>query len=267
MLKSISPISKMFETGGSTPVLVLCDDIEEYVCKFGARHNLFNEYFAAEIGKIFSLPIPDYQIVKILDEHLHSGLLKRDFIYPCFGSKYLQYAKEVDSFFITWSGNNYELKKILNKEDLLMIGLFDLWLCNEDRNHNNSNLLLVPKDDGYKLYAIDHVMIFNTNAATLERGLVPLTYEESILGTEYLKILFKDNKKLKECVNSIIDKFYFCVENCFKAIPDILKKTPKEWEIDIKEKESLIKMLFDENWIKACVTEFKTHISLNISKL
>lgn len=154
-LNTISTFEKKLKSRGSSPIVYLCEDINYYACKYGKPNNLFNEYLAASFCKIWEIPVPDFSFVNVADEHIPQGHPKSDFSYPCFGSFYLEHAMEVSDFLNTWEGKNYEIDKIFNKTDLLKIGLFDLWLSNEDRNHNNANLLINPTSDGYQIVAID----------------------------------------------------------------------------------------------------------------
>ena len=138
----------------------MCADLNDYVCKYATgvpTRTLYNEFIAAEFLEHWGLNKPDHRIVNINEEHILEGVKStriqvRYFTRPCFGSKHELYAKEIDPSFPNLDINRKILNAIENKFDLLKIGLFDLWLANEDRNHNNYNLLLNPTDSGYCFY-------------------------------------------------------------------------------------------------------------------
>lgn len=166
---------------------------------------------------------------------------------------------DAGEFLNTWEGKNYELDKIINKSDLLKIGLFDIWLSNEDRNHNNYNLLINPTQEGYQIVAIDHVTIFNTNS--LNYRLEQITEDESIMNTKFCNLMFKRGPKLTETLSGLEENFYLCTKECAKNFSKILSEIPIGWRIDISEREKLIrKNLFDDAWTKKTISYFRTVI-------
>lgn len=243
----------------------MCNDLNYYACKYGKPNNLFNEYLAASFCKIWGIPVPDFSFVKVEDGHIPEGYPKADFSYPCFGSFYLEYALDANEFLNTWKGKNNEIEKIFNKADLLKIGLFDLWLSNEDRNHNNHNLLINPTVEGYQIVAIDHVTIFNTNS--LNYKLEQLTENESIIDTVFCNMLFKRGVKLNEMLTELEENFYLCVKECSEKFTKILKEVPNEWNIDVVEREKRIReSLFDEVWSRQTMSYFRTVLESSLDK-
>src|SRR5690606_8064586 len=141
-------------------------------------------YIASCFLPLWNINTPPISFITVAEEHIPDSdrniLQPRFFKKHCFGSQYLQHAKEMDHTFTTLKGSPYDLRKIANKSDFLKIGLFDIWMCNEDRNHNNFNLLIYPEPDGKsRFYAIDHTACFNTG--NLHREIAPLTQDDSIL--------------------------------------------------------------------------------------
>lgn len=255
-LYSISAIEKILNSSGSRPVIVLCNDFNYYACKYGKINDLLNEYLGASFCQLWGIKIPDFYFVNVKPDHVPFGLSKKSFETTCYGCFYLEYAKDVNEYLTTWKTNSYELNKITQKEDLLKIGLFDLWLSNEDRNHNNANLLINPDEKGYNIVAIDHVNIFNSS--TLKYGLCQLSEDESIISTDYVKMLFKRGDKLNELTNSLEKSFYVCVRKCLKNLPIILKNIPEDWNINIEELERLIKnQLFSKDWQSQTIQSFR----------
>lgn len=238
-LYSISAIEKILPSAGSKPVVVLCNDLSFYVAKYGRPHDLFNELIGASFARIWEIPVPDSALLHIKQDHVPAGLPQRPFSIPCYGSTYLEYAEDVNDFLITWKSNFYELNKIVNAEDLLKIGLFDIWLSNEDRNHNNTNLLIQPLDNGYQFVAIDHVNLFNSNC--LEQGISQLNEYESLISTDFVRMFFRRGQKLSAIADGLVENFYIYTRKCLRDLPKILKQVPTEWNIDLVSKENLIK--------------------------
>lgn len=264
-VKTISTFEKKLATKGSSPIVFWCDDFHYYACKYGKPNHLFNEYLAASFCKIWKIPVPDFALVTVKEEHIPEGYAKADFSYPCFGSYYLEHAWDSGEFLNTWEGKNYDLEKISNPIDLLKIALFDLWLSNEDRNHNNNNLLINPHDEGFEIVAIDHVTIFNTNSLNFK--LEQLTENESIMNTKLCNMLFKRGVKLTETLKDLEKNFYLCTKGCSKNFSKILNEMPREWGIDFAEREKLIsENLFADTWIKETMSYFRTVLESSLDK-
>ncbi|WP_276980139.1 HipA family kinase [Flavobacterium filum] len=264
-IKTISTFEKKLTTKGSSPIVFWCDDFHYYACKYGKPNNLFNEYLAASFCKIWKIPVPDFSLVTVKEEHIPEGYPKGDFSYPCFGSFYLEHAWESGEFLNTWESKNYDLEKICNPNDLLKVGLFDLWLCNEDRNHNNNNLLINPTKEGFQIVAIDHVAIFNSNSFDFK--LTQLTEDEVITNTKFCNLLFKRGAKLNESLEDLEKNFYLCIKGCSKNLSKILSEIPSEWGIDVVEREKRIREnLFDETWIKQTISYFRTVLESSLDK-
>ena len=246
---------------------VLCDDVNEYVCKYSRNNpasSLFNEYLAAEFLKIWELKVPDFRLVNINQQHIPEQIISttvqpRFFQMPVFGSKYIDYAKEIDSSIIAIENDKQIIRKIANKQDLLSIALFDLWMGNEDRSHNNYNLLLSTNPE-FLFMPIDHERCFNGNSVTLERGMVLLTEDETLLNTELCSLILKDYKGLSALVEEIATKYYLWVSDCEKSLENIINSMPDQWGIAKDDKIALLKFaLFQQDWINECSITFKNY--------
>lgn len=266
--QSIQEIEKIFETGGSLPVLVTCNDLEDWVCKYDRNSVslLVNEWIGSRFLQLWEVPTPDISLVSISEGHipaeLRPPLQPAFFNKHCFGSSYLPYAKEMDYFFTTFKDDRYQLDKIGNRQDFLKIGLFDIWLSNEDRNHNNFNLLLNPEKSGYKFYAIDHGASFNT--ASLHHGIYGINEHESILTTEVANILFSRGQRLIHMVNKLEEDFYICAERCRKALPDILDELPESWAVNKTEVQTSLDEIFQEQWLAQTKNLFRQFVQVGI---
>jgi len=237
------------------------------VCKY-TRHpgspanRLLQEYLGSCLANYWGLKIPEFGFVNIKPDHAgnHSELQPIFFQAPCFGSLYNREYKEVDKFMDMMV--KADKKKFANRHDFLKIALFDIWTSNEDRNHNNFNLLIHSTDTGYYFIPIDHEMIFNTG--NLDKGLCLITDSESIISTPITKKLFT-RKELtdQKYLESIKKEYYLCTSNCKKKLNGILQEIPDEWLINKPViKQSLLDNLFQKKWIEDCFKEFLCFIQL-----
>lgn len=168
--------------------------------------------------------------------------------------------KEIDLSFIPSFREKSFRDRIQQKSDFLKIALFDIWLCNEDRNYNNTNLLLhFAPENIYFFYAIDHVNIFNSSS--LNYGLATLTEDDTLLKTELAKLLFGKAKKLTLIVDKLIENFYLCTKECEDNLDVILDLLPVSWAIDkVDMKAKMLQYLFTNEWKKQCEDIFRTYV-------
>jgi len=271
-LESIKPIiaSDVFQTTGNMPLLVLCSDLNEYVTKYNKNRppstQLFNEFICASFLDIWSSKVPETAFIKIKREHITKELSMPFtwFKSTCFGSKRYRYYKEVDQFFIDSSVPI--VKSNFNQDDFLKIGLFDIWIANEDRNPENTNLLyFIDENGGYQFVPIDHGAAFNSN--NLNKGLVPITEQETLLFKPLInKICKKRSLKDENYLKEIEEEFYFCIRNCEKEFPEILTRIPSDWKIDTAKISDLFeKTLFADSWIDTTFRTFLTFIDISLN--
>jgi hypothetical protein len=272
LLESIKPIlaDDVFQTTGNMPLLVLCSDLNEYVTKYNRNRppstQLLNEFICASFLEIWNLRVPESAFIKIKQEHITKelGIPFGWFKSTCFGSKRYKHYKEVDQFFIDSSVPI--IKNNFNQDDFLKIGLFDIWVANEDRNPGNTNLLYFIDEDGrYQFVPIDHGAVFNSN--NLNKGLVPITEQETLIFKPLIhKICKKRSLKDENYLTEIEEEFYFCVRSCKDEFPEILKKIPPDWKIDIVKIHDLFeKYLFSDSWIDISFRTFLTFIGISLN--
>ncbi len=270
-LQTIEEIHRIFPTSGSSPILVTCDDFRDWVCKYDkSPMNLFNELLATKFAEIWGIKTPEIALIKVKKEHVPQDKFPKIpthlFNKDCFGSLYLESSKEIDYSIISLFKEQSFRDKLGDKEDFLKIALFDIWMANEDRNHNNFNLLLYASPDKMNFfYAIDHVNIFNSSF--LNYGITDITEEESIIKTDLAKILFGKNKQLTQIVNNLIESFYLCSVECYNQLDEILDLIPDSWDIDRdKTKNKIVQNLFTEEWNQICETKFREFVQSFIIK-
>ena len=267
-INSISPISKIYDSKGSKPVLIECDDLEHYVCKYNTvngstANKLYSEYIGACFLKYWELPVPDFAFVNILEEHITDN----DVIQPaffrtiCFGSKFSRNYKEADKFLSSINGRQKSL--FPHKYNFLKIALFDIWISNEDRRHDNYNLMLDVENDN-NFIPIDHETIFNTGL--LSSGLEYISPDESIIDTPFANALYTRKELVNKNIIDLIQKeYYICIEKCITNIDTILNEVPNDWLVNIENEKELLKAeLFKKEWIDGAFNEFKQFLQLSI---
>jgi len=266
IVKSISSPEKVFETSGSQPILILGDDLNYYVCKYNRwggteAKKLFNEFIAGCFAQEWNLAIPRFCFERVDPSHVENiPLIQPSFFNSlCFGSLFNKKFSEIDEFYSEIT--SADKRKYVKKFDFLKIALFDIWLANEDRNFNNYNLL-IDIDNGNRFVPIDHDAIFNTG--NLDKGLVLLSENETLINTNLAKKLFNRNELLnKEFLENFRNEYYICVDKCEKNVDNFLKLIPEDWKININEKQNLIKrQLFKKEWTDDCIYYFLKLIQL-----
>ncbi len=266
-LYSIQTSNRLFETGGSRPVLLTCNDMNDYVCKYntgiGPALRLMCEYIGASYLKLWGLNVPDFALVSVNRDHIPSEYNINGYYFDttCFGLKFFRDFVDVSDF--TANISHQQRKAFPNRNDLLYIALFDIWLANEDRNPNNYNLL-IDIENQRNFIPIDHETLLNSR--TLNQPLVELTYEDSIISSPLFLNLFGSGDFKKPLIEELREGFYNNVKNCRKKTANILKKIPIDWNIDKKELENkLISELFVKNWLDSSFNLFLEFLQRNLN--
>ncbi|APC84250.1 HipA family kinase [Clostridium botulinum] len=175
----VETVLESMSAGVTRPVLVLGDDLNEYILKNEKIDNegnltkydcmFVNELLAYQIGVYLDVPMPE-AVIAIVDNELVNEDPTLRFAYRFEKGKYfatekLRYVenniKENCKELIrmgkpymkkTW---NKFFKEISNREDIAKILAFDILIANFDRYNNEGNIL-VDRTEIRKIYAIDH---------------------------------------------------------------------------------------------------------------
>ena len=235
-LHSIKNIHKYFGTTGSKPVAVLCDNSNIYVCKYDRRRGddpRLNEYLGACLLRCCGIPTPDIAWVRIDTAHNPNKNAVEDFFLSdiCFGSLYLPNTSDFHE--IIEDRSITDLKNI-NRIDLLQISLFDLWVSHQDRTQENCNLLVGAYENEAKerIIAIDNASIFNFEFGE-HQSLQPLRYEQSMLSSTQLKILYREDKVVFSDAKIAIEIWQNGIHNCIKTVDNILKQIEVVLDTDV----------------------------------
>lgn len=264
ILNTIHKPDKVYPTAGN-PMLVTCEDLQYWVCKHSRDSSkLLNELLGSSFATVWHLNTPEISLINVKKSHIPMGIQGINFDKPCFGSKYIESSKEIDDSILVMFEDASFRNKIVNKNDFLMIALFDIWLSNEDRNHNNSNLLIDFSIQNEVFFtAFDHDAIFNSNS--LHRGVYQINDFESLINTQLANILFKNGRSLVKVVDNLVKKFYLCAKACEDNIADIIMLIPLEWGVNKQSLEDQLRNnLFTAEWLKDCENNFRTLIQENI---
>jgi hypothetical protein len=244
------------------PVLVHASDMEYYYCKYNRlttrAYRLYKEFLIAAFLPYWSFNAAPVNSIQVKDEHISAelGINRNHFAYPCFGLQKVPHSTELDKHNIAL------LTKRLSpgfKDDFLRLSFFDIWAANEDRSHNNYNILLSGSQNGYRLYPIDHEACFNHSDNP--NRLIPITYEESLIYSEAFARLFHPAGQVYNTLAGLRGKSYLCKQACRADIDVILAAIPSQWKIDIQsEKKALAGFLFSDEWFDAAWETFETYI-------
>ncbi|MGE0021043.1 MAG: HipA family kinase [Draconibacterium sp.] len=270
IVNSIARPTRVFDTSGNQPALILCDDFEFYVCKYNRMpgseaKKLFHELIAGHFAQLWNLNVPEFSLVNVNPEHIvgHETLQPVFFQTLSFGSKYNQNLVEVDEFYGALSA--IQKRKFDSKFDFLKIALFDIWMANDDRSFNNYNLL-IDSANGNRFTPIDHDAIFNTG--NLDKGLYLLSENETLIDTEIATRLFNARElRSEEFLKNIENEYYFCIENCKENLDTILQDIPDNWNINIEKYKTLLTAnSFNDMWITDVFKHFSELIQLKFLK-
>lgn len=264
LLNTIHEPEKIYATAGN-PMLVMCDNFQNYVCKHSMHSSkLVNEIVGSFFATCWDLRTPETCLINVQKEHIPKNLQGINFNKPCFGSKYIASSKEIDSTTLAMFDDITFRRKIANRNDYLMIALFDIWLSNEDRNHNNSNLLLDFSEPGLVYFTVfDHDSIFNTNS--LHLGIYQINDFDSLIYAELANKLFSRGQSLVNVVDNLVEKFYICVKLCKNNIDELMTLIPPQWDINVSDyKYQLTNNLFKQDWLVDCENNFRTLVQANI---
>ncbi len=270
-LNSISQIEKKYETNGSKPFLILADDLEYYVCKYPRNpgdNKLINEFLGQRFAMEWGIKVPEVVNIHVLREHIPENMLGDGLNYlnlekSIIGFKLIPDSTELMDNFSSGIDKN-DLKKY-DKEAFLNIALFDCWLSNDDRNHNNTNILVEYYNQHFSPIAIDHEAIFNTGF--LAQPIYEQSYEDSLLYTAlYHRLLPKSEKSFK-LIQNICASLQNKVEKCYNNLEGIIAEIPEDWLSNKEEiHQRLRKNIFTEEWLKVVENTFKSFASLTFKK-
>lgn len=271
--KEVISISKSYDTSGHKPYLILTKDYEQYILKTPNnrtdKSSLTKEFLCSLLLNRWKIETPDIASLSLKSSLAESeNILKRiDFSYSSsyFGSKLKPDSIDMQNM-ISGKGK-VSFKKIQNILTLIEIGLFDIWIENDDRKPSNNNIILCPANDKLIITAIDHAMTFASLAFDqLNPSNVSFSDNDSIiytpLGSETINKLKINGSWLAKAR----EKFYLCISETKLSFQEICNKLPLEFRLSFEEQEKLYNFLFNSERNKKVFDQFSYILNTIIKK-
>ena len=244
VIDSAKRIEQQFRTG-EEPVLVMCSDVNIYVCKYmrssATAYKLACELIGARMAETWQLNTPDIALVRIKSSHWAGINQSHSLTAPSIGSRWLDGVVD-----ITPSTYAKVPATIDTLEQLMRIALFDFWIANEDRNTNNANLMYDVVRS--RFVSIDYGCILNT--ATFEYPLSQLTTTDTILWSDLFRHLAQGQENTT--IHAIADRlkvvFRESLQRASVQVDQIIGDMPKEWNVPQSVVREKLLQLLDEHW-------------------
>ena len=261
VLESVKAIEQQYRTG-EEPVLVICSDMNAYICKYmrssAAAYKLACELIGSLMAMAWQLETPDIAFVRIKSAHWAGRFAQHSLSAPSLGSKQMEGVVDV-----TPSTYGDVASTTVTLRQLMKIALFDFWIANEDRNANNANLLYDVSRG--RLVSIDYGCILNT--ATFDYAMSQLTTTDTILWSDLFQHLVKskDRTTIDAIVSELKTVYVACLKRSKRQVKQIVEGLPKEWNVPGKVVEEKLLQLFDEQWTSGVWDNFVECLNDNIS--
>ena len=244
ILHSLKSVERQYQTG-EEPVLVMCSDLNAYICKYmrssAASYKLVSEFLGGQMARVWRINAPEMALVKIKAEHWNGLRCSHSLTAPAIGSKRKLGVVDITPSSIDEIGDSPFLFM-----QLAYIALFDLWMANEDRNANNANLMY---DISNQMFVpIDYGCVFNT--ATFDYPLSQLTLTDSMLSSDLYDLLFSRHKNRMSRLIADLDRDYWLnVGRCQERAKTIVEQIPPEWNLPKEVIMNKVNALFDPEWL------------------
>ena len=251
-------------TEGNSPIKVIGSDYNMYVAKNSKNKlpatDMINEVLAHYFLRLWQIPTPEIALITIDPAHLlpEYSIHHRPHYYnhEVFGSQWINNA--VDSSLLFEINNKKEYCKFNHPEILFDIGLFDIWVENDDRKPSNHNLLIQSINGKQHIIPIDHSFIFSSmNYNNLDPSQFCPIDNENIFVSSLGSSLKQFKKKKKEWRTIDIEKFYICTQLCKENYVSIIGNIPLSWGFTEDHQQKLYDFLFNEIRNKQVYEEFE----------
>ena len=250
------------QTDGNSPIKVVAEDYLMYLVKNSKNKNpatdIINELLCFYFLHAWNIPVPDAALIKVnptqlLDEY-SSNHKPHYYKKVVFGSRWID-AIDCNTFISV--SNKPEYKKYNNPEIIFQIGLFDIWVENDDRKPSNNNLLLQSIEGRQNMIPIDHAFIFGTVKYTdLDPSAFTPIENENIFITNLAKSLKSYKKSAENWLQRDQESFYLHVEKCKEIYSEIVATIPETWGFNVESQTSLHNFLFNNERNKKVFDEY-----------
>jgi hypothetical protein len=259
-IQEITAIKILREMGteGSSPLLVMDSNQNEYYAKttqlVAPRNEIINEIICGYALKCWDICVPEIYLIKIpfelveqfnnekpisnryTNNHFHNTLF--------FGSK--KEDNVVDALDFLPGITKPQFKLFHQSQDLLKIGVFDLWVGNKDRKPTNPNLLLKATPVGFDFCAIDHTAAFAyiNNYLDIRDIMLTMDVSFSILGTQ----LARNVKQYltQRIIRNLNQDILYGMDSFIRNYDTIVENVPNNWGFSKKAKAHLKTLLSNE---------------------
>lgn len=268
-LKVISSGDEIHTTGNS-PVKIIAEDYEMYLAKNSKSKNpacdIINELLAHCFLKLWELKTPEIAILDFSTDLVRPEYSKANhnplfYQKPVFGSKWKKNAFDSNKFIDLKS--KFDNRDFNDPLDVFKIGLFDIWVENDDRKPTNHNLMFEEDDNQkFNIIPIDHCYIFSTmNYQSLSAANFCPIANENLLVTDLAKSLKKIKHQNRNWDAEDKEYFYLCISKCEKYFEEIIRYIPTEWNFSVEDAKSLKSLLFDNNRNKKVIADYLEKVS------
>ncbi|NHN28990.1 HipA family kinase [Paenibacillus agricola] len=252
MSESLLPVQHTgsIPIGYSKPQLTLLSDGLTYAVKFknnpSGTRVLVNEYVAARVAQLLSLPVPSFQIVHISDDFIKNNPALADHDFTSghqFASLYIEGCTFFSADLLRTDGIS-----ITNPEVLPGMIVFDFWLSNTDRKEKNV-LVKADGNGGHYIYMIDHGRCFADSNWTTKS----LKEIKSRLNLKVHQWCFH-HLGGKEGLASYVEQIVSLPEG---EIRQIVQSIPQDWDVTAVEREALcVHLMKAREKLPAILAEF-----------
>jgi hypothetical protein len=238
VVTAVSILDEIHTTGHS-PLKVLGDDGKIYIVKtrkhIGPDTEILSEFICNFLCNHWGINTPVCSFIKVPDTLIKEAkfLSNRHKVglyenYVCFGSQFMDNAIDIENNDLTFTKNNQVHFNDMNQ--ILKIGLFDLWIVNIDRKPTNLNLMKTIGPNGkFDFVAIDHAYAFDTLLYDQLSPHSELSYNESLLFMDVVRQIVKSNNNpflMDEYREYFYHSIALCVVDChrfFSGLTDNFK--------------------------------------------
>lgn len=260
--RAISILEKI-NTAGSEPLRLICDDYETYYVKNHQLGNpassIINEVLCHFLLDLWDINTPDIALINLEAETIRKnyGYKHKPSYYNrlAFGSKHQAAAFDIARI-IDIKGK-VDFRKYSQAEIFAHIGLFDMWVDNEDRGPELNNLMVFEKEGGFSFLAIDHAAAFRTGAYdTLSDNKFYPTEGNCILQSQFFKGLKQFLNSDNQWLRNEKEKYYLYISKCKQQFSKITTSIPPEWGFTQKYESLVYDFLFNNERNKQVFNEY-----------
>ncbi len=173
-----------------------------------------------------------------------------------FGSKQVDNATEL-SMLNDEIKTKHDYNRFSDPLDYLKIGLFDIWVDNDDRRPTNYNLFL---NGNMNFVAFDHAFTFCSMNYSDLKPEISNTFNASIFNSSLAKGIIKYLSRTIDLNKTLKNYFYLCIDTCKQNFEEVCTKVPESYGLSNDLKSSLLDFLFDKNRNDKVLTEFYSRL-------